>query len=139
MGSRLIDIARNRALSASDYLRQRLSWKLWNRIEYAQANHSLFNYGELGYTVNSTTYPGVVSFAKSHGFTSLMIVIYADHHSRFNNAVLHSFYTYAKSQNVTFVPSYYIESINDSMSVNTFLLFRLQCHSAKKLCSIPKC
>jgi hypothetical protein len=79
-----------------------------------------FNYGELGYKVNASNFPGVVSFAKNHGFTSLMIVIYADHHSRFNNSELQNFYDYAGTQNLTFVPSYYIESMNDSIDVTGF-------------------
>ncbi len=70
-------------------------------------------------------FPTIVSFASSHGFNTLMIVIYIGHAALFNNSVLLGFYSYALSKNITFVPSFYIESLNDTINIAGFSLVNL--------------
>ncbi len=67
-----------------------------------------------------SNFSNIVSFASSHGFNTLMIVVYINHKQIFNDTVLQDFYTYARSQNVTFVPSFYIMSSNDSFDARGF-------------------
>jgi hypothetical protein len=77
-----------------------------------------YNYGEQPFAISA--FPNVVAFASSHGFNTLMLVVYIDHDPIFNNSILRSFYEYAQTKNVTFVPSYYIESLNDTINVSGF-------------------
>ena len=77
-----------------------------------------YNYAEQPF--KTSDFPNLVSFASSHGFNTLMIVVYINHEAIFNKSVLQGFYSYAKSQNITFVPSFYIESLNDTINVSGF-------------------
>jgi hypothetical protein len=92
-----------------------------------------YNFGEIGVTFNVGNFSSVVAFTKSHGFNTLMVVIYTNHIARFNDTDLLGFYNYAKSQNVTFVPSYYIESVNDAIDTKGFSWVNLDMESLSQI------
>jgi hypothetical protein len=49
-----------------------------------------------------------------------MLLVYFDNEMLFNESTLSYFSSYSRSQNLVFVPSYYIESLSDSFNVSGF-------------------
>jgi hypothetical protein len=77
-----------------------------------------YNYAEQPFTAR--VFPSVVSFASLHHFNTLMIVVHIGDRQIFNDSTLLSFYLIAKSNGVTFVPSYYINSFSDNFNASGF-------------------
>jgi len=69
---------------------------------------------------NATQFPGIVNSTLQHHFNVLMLVVYFDHKMIFNQSTIEYFYSYSISKNLTFVPSYYIESLTDRFNVSGF-------------------
>ncbi len=49
-----------------------------------------------------------------------MLLVYFNHKLIFNQTTIDYFYSYSHSRNLTFVPSYYVESIDDNFNVSGF-------------------
>jgi len=47
-----------------------------------------------------------------------MLLVYFDHEPIFNFSTIQYFLSYSNSRNLTFVPSYYIESLSDHINVS---------------------
>lgn len=63
-------------------------------------------------------FPNVVNFTLSHGFNTLMMLVYLDNQAKFNASTIQYFISYSESKGLTFVPSYYIRSPGDQINVS---------------------
>jgi hypothetical protein len=63
-------------------------------------------------------FPSVVNFTLQHGFNTLMMIVFLDHGAKYNMSTLRYFISYAESRGLTFVPSYYINSVSDQINVS---------------------
>jgi hypothetical protein len=77
-----------------------------------------YNYENLPF--NASQFPAIVNTTLQYHFNVLMVLVYFDHKLIFNQSTIDYFYSYAFSKNLTFVPSYYIESLNDRFNVSGF-------------------
>jgi len=77
-----------------------------------------YNYENLPF--NTSEFPTIVSTTLQHNFNTLMLLVYYDNRMIFNDSTLQYFYSYAKSRNLSFVPSYYVESLGDNINVTEF-------------------
>jgi hypothetical protein len=76
-------------------------------------------YFDYGYpTFQISQFPDIVNFTLQHGFNTLMMVVFKDHKSEFNMSTIKYFISYSKSRGLTYVPSYYIESLADQINVS---------------------
>ena len=69
---------------------------------------------------NTSQFPTIVQTTLQHHFNTLMVLVYFDHRLLFNQSTLDYFYSYARTENLTFVPSYYVESLSDKFNVSGF-------------------
>jgi len=69
---------------------------------------------------NASQFPEIVQTTLGHHFNTLMVLVYFNHNAIFNQSTLEYFYMYAHSKNLTFVPSFYIESLGDNISAPGF-------------------
>jgi hypothetical protein len=60
----------------------------------------------------------IVNTTLAHHFNTLMLLVYYNHKAIFNESTVRQFFQYSKSRNLTFVPSYYIESLADRINVS---------------------
>ena len=77
-----------------------------------------YDYENLPFNVSS--FPQIVSTTLRHQFNTLMLLVYFNHELIFNDSTLEYFYSYAQSRNLTFVPSFYIESMADNFNATNF-------------------
>jgi hypothetical protein len=88
-------------------------------------------YDTLNLPFNATTFPHIISFVISNHFNTLMVVVYAYGHPLFNYSEMTFFSTYSRSHNVTFVPSYYIVSLDNKINTTGFEWVNLDMESLK--------
>jgi hypothetical protein len=69
---------------------------------------------------NASSFPQIVLTTLQHQFNTLMLLVYFNHEMIFNKSTLEYFFSYARSRNLTFVPSFYVESMTDSFNVTGF-------------------
>ncbi len=69
---------------------------------------------------NESQFPAIVEKTLDYHFNTLMVLVYFNHQEIFNRSTLEYFYLYARSKNLTFVPSFYIESLKDNFSTTGF-------------------
>jgi len=77
-----------------------------------------YNYQNLPFNVSQ--FPVIVTTTLEHNFNTLMMLVFYNHHMIFNESTLSYFYLYAHSRNLSFVPSYYVESLADTFNVAGF-------------------
>jgi hypothetical protein len=65
-------------------------------------------------------FPSIVNTTLAHHFNTLMLLVYYNHQAIFNESTLHQFFLYSKSKNLTFVPSYYVDSLADRINVSGY-------------------
>ncbi len=69
---------------------------------------------------NASQFPTIVNTTLQHHFNTLMVLVFFNHKLIFNQSTIHYFFSYAFSRNLTFVPSYYVESLSDRFNVSGF-------------------
>jgi hypothetical protein len=77
-----------------------------------------YDYENLPFNVSE--FPEIVATTLQHRFNTLMLLVYFNDSLIFNESTIDYFYAYARSQNLTFVPSYYVQSASDSFNVTGF-------------------
>ncbi|HYB03315.1 MAG TPA: hypothetical protein VED17_02560 [Nitrososphaerales archaeon] len=77
-----------------------------------------YNYENLPF--NTSEFPAIVQKTSEHHFNTLMMLVYYNHREIFNESTLNYFFTYARSKNLTFVPSFYLESLGDNFNSTGF-------------------
>jgi hypothetical protein len=69
---------------------------------------------------NASEFPVIVQVTSEHHFNTLMVLVYFNHREIFNESTLNYFFAYARSKNLTFVPSFYIEAMKDTFNSTGF-------------------
>ena len=86
-------------------------------------------YDPFNLPLNTSGYRTVINFAKSNHFNTLMLVVYAYGHTLFNESEIAFFSSFAESNDITFVPSYYIVSLQDTINATGFSWVNLDMES----------
>ena len=84
---------------------------------------------------NASEFPAIVQATSEHHFNTLMVLVYFNHREIFNESTLNYFFTYARSKNLTFVPSFYIESMGDTFNSTGFPWINLDMEKIARPCS----
>lgn len=87
-------------------------------LESAQGRPVILYYDFENLPFQSTQFPAIVNATLQHHFNTLMLLVYYDHKPIFNSSMIQQFLKYSEARNLTFVPSYYIESLSDRINVN---------------------
>jgi hypothetical protein len=67
-----------------------------------------------------SSFPQIVATTLQYHFNTLMLLVFFNHTMIFNETTLHYFYSYARSRNLTFVPSFYVDSTGDIFDASGF-------------------
>jgi len=77
-------------------------------------------YDTFNLPINTSNFQKVLNFARSNRFNTLMLLVYAYGRALFNQSEISFFSSVAAENNITFVPSYYIVSLENKINTTGY-------------------